>query len=102
MSQEKQGVSRRDVLKRGGAVSAGMAVGLSFAGGALATGGPANSFALPRVQDAPKRKVIFVNHDNNPFFVPVRIGLETFAEMAGWETQFTGPPTGDTVATVEL
>ncbi|MDP9354640.1 MAG: substrate-binding domain-containing protein [Chloroflexota bacterium] len=102
MSQEQHGVSRRDVLKRGGALGAGMAAGLSLAGDALASGGPPSRLALPRPQDTPKRKVIFVNHDNNPFFVPVRIGLETFAGMAGWETQFTGPPTGDTVATVEL
>ena len=103
MSQEQHGVSRRDVFKRGGALGAGLAAGLSLTGGALAAGGSTGRLALPRAQDAPRRKVIFVNHDNNPFFVPVRIGLETFAEMAGWEQpQFTGPPVGDTVATVEL
>ncbi len=93
------GVSRRDVFKRGGAAGLGMAAGLSLAGGALVA--PGGALAAPAAQGTP-RTVIFVNHDNNPFFVPVRVGLEQFAALAGWETQFTGPPVGDTVQTVEL
>lgn len=90
------GLSRRDVFKRAGA-GAGLAAGIGLAGG-LALPMPA---AARRAQET-QRTVIFVNHDNNPFFVPVRKGLEQFAAMAGWETQFTGPPVGDTVQTVEL
>ncbi|HKG29387.1 MAG TPA: substrate-binding domain-containing protein [Thermomicrobiales bacterium] len=92
------GLSRREILRRASVGSAGVAAGLSIASGSLAV--PA-ALAAPRAQGT-QRKVIFVNHDNNPFFVPVRAGLEQFAAMANWETQFTGPATGDTVATVEL
>ena len=105
-SARSSGLSRRDVLKRGGAAGVGAAAGLGLAGATLIV--PDAATAAPRSQEAPAapgtpRKVIFVNHDNNPFFVPVRIGLENFAALAGWEQpQFTGPPTGDTVATVEL
>lgn len=99
-SMSGTGISRREMLKRGGAASVGAAAGLGMVGAGLIA--PAAA-AAPRAQDTGvPRKVIFVNHDNNPFFVPVRVGLEQFAAMAGWETQFTGPPTGDTVATVEL
>ena len=98
------GLSRRDVFRRG-AAGAGVVAGLGLGGGALLA--PNGALAAPRSQDQPApgapRRVIFVNHDNNPFFVPVRIGLEKFAALAGWEQpQFTGPPTGDTVETVEL
>jgi hypothetical protein len=85
----RSGLSRRDALKR-----AGVAAGLGLGGLAL----PMPS----RATQGTGRTVIFVNHDNNPFFVPVRRGLEQFAAMAGWETQFTGPSVGDTVQTVEL
>lgn len=97
---QASGLSRREMLKRGGVAGAGLTLGLGAANRTLAAPVPA-AFARPAGQET-KRKVIFVNHDNNPFFVPARNGLEQFAEMAGWETQFTGPPVGDTVATVEL
>lgn len=53
---------------------------------------------------APERgdKVVFVVHDNNPFFVPVRIGFQTFGKLMGWTTQFTGPPSQDIGQTVAL
>jgi len=47
-------------------------------------------------------KVIFVVHDNNPFFVPVRFGFEKFGRMAGWKTQWVGPPSQSTPDTVNL
>ncbi len=83
-------LSRRDVLKRGGALGAGAAA-LSL---------PAASFKVA-AQEAKKRKVIFVTHDDNPFFVPVRYGFEEFGKMAGWETQWVGPPKHDEAATVQ-
>jgi ribose transport system substrate-binding protein len=48
------------------------------------------------------RKVIFVTHDLNPFFVPAIVGLEDFGTMAGWETEFIGPTPHDTLKTVEM
>ena len=86
-------ISRRDVFARGGALGIGIgAAGLPFG---------KEAFAAPRRQDG-RRKVIFVTHDNNPFFVPVRAGLEDFGEMAGWETQWVGPPKQDEVATLQF
>ena len=90
-------LSRRDVLKRGGTIGAGVAAGIGFTGHAAA-----GRLVLPSAQEATKRKVIFVNHDNNPFFAPVKAGLEDFAQLVGWETQFTGPATPDAPTTVEL
>ncbi len=97
------GISRRDVLERGGAIGAGAAAGLTFVGGATAAPalGPARLAA--QGEPATPRQVIFVNHDNNPFFVPVKIGLETFCAQAGWPApQFTGPAAPDDLQTAEL
>ncbi len=47
------------------------------------------------------RKIIFVTHDLNPFFVPAIVGLKDFGAMAGWDTQFIGPPVNDVQSTVE-
>ena len=58
------------------------------------------SLAAPRRQEG-NNKVIFVTHDDNAFFVPVRAGLEQFGELAGWETQWIGPPKHDEVATLQ-
>ncbi|MEA3336590.1 MAG: substrate-binding domain-containing protein [Chloroflexota bacterium] len=57
--------------------------------------------AEPAEQEGPKRKVIFVTHDLNPFFIPAIIGLKDFGEMAGWETEFIGPTIHDTQGTIE-
>lgn len=94
-------LSRRDVLKRGGLVGAGAAASsLALAGGALAAPGSATKSFAVRSQAAGK-KVIFVTHDDNPFFVPVRYGFEEFGKLAGWETQWVGPPKQDELATVQ-
>jgi ribose transport system substrate-binding protein len=85
-------LSRRDVFTRGGALGIGAAAGLPFAAGSL---------AAPLRQEGSK-KVIFVTHDDNPFFVPVRAGLEQFGALAGWETQWVGPPKNDEVATLQF
>src|SRR5215212_6418823 len=85
-------LSRRDVFTRGSALGIGAAAGLPFAAGSL---------AAPSRQEGSK-KVIFVTHDDNPFFVPVRAGLEQFGALAGWETQWVGPPKNDEVATLQF
>jgi ribose transport system substrate-binding protein len=84
-------LSRRQVFTRGGALGIGAAASLPFAAGSL---------AAPRRQEG-NNKVIFVTHDDNPFFVPVRAGLEQFGALAGWETQWIGPPKHDEVATLQ-
>lgn len=94
-------LSRRTMLKGSGALGLGIAGGLSLAGGALAAGGHPAPLAAARAQDA-KRKVIFVTHDLNPFFAPCKVGFENFGKIAGWDTQFVGPPVGDVPKTVDL
>jgi ribose transport system substrate-binding protein len=77
---------------------------------AASLGVPASMLAAPssstrsyriRSQEGSKR-VIFVTHDDNPFFIPVRFALEEFGEMAGWETQWVGPPQHDEQATLQF
>jgi hypothetical protein len=85
-------LSRRDVFARGGALGIGMgAAGMPFA---------TESLAAPLRQEG-NNLVIFVTHDDNPFFVPVRAGFEQFGELAGWQTQWVGPPSHDEVATLQ-
>jgi ABC-type sugar transport system substrate-binding protein len=85
-------LSRRDLLKYGAAAGIGTSLFPLLAGAAKAA--PARQAAKP--------KVIFVVHDDNPFFVPVRRGFERFGKMAGWDTQWVGPPKQDTQTTVNL
>lgn len=93
-------MNRRDMIVRSGALGAAAAtLGLpvsALAGPATAT----KSYAI-RSQDGAK-KVIFVTHDDNPFFIPVRFGMEEFGGMAGWETQWVGPPQHDEQATLQF
>lgn len=90
---ERRELSRREVLKVGAVVGGGLGVLPLLAGPAA---------AAPRRSGAGQPKVIFVVHDNNPFFVPVRRGFERFGKMAGWKTQWVGPPKQDTQDTVNL
>lgn len=92
-------LSRRDVFKRGGAVGAGAA--LAVPGLGLAAPMSQGGRGMTRAQDA-KRKVMFITHDDNPFFIPVRFGLEEFGAMANWETQWIGPPQHDEQATLQF
>ncbi len=92
-------LSRRDVFKRGGMIGAGAA--LAAPGLGLAAPVAQGGHGILRAQDA-KRKVIFVTHDDNPFFIPVRFALEEFGAMAGWETQWVGPPAQDEQATLQF
>jgi ABC-type sugar transport system substrate-binding protein len=89
---DEAGFSRLDLLKYTAAAGAGAGL-LPLLEGTAA--------AAPRRRQASK-KVIFVVHDNNPFFVPVKIGFQNFAKMAGWQAQFTGPPKQDVATTVNL
>ena len=84
-------MNRRDLLKfmAAGAGAAALAPAL--------TGAPLAAFAQGK-----KRKIIFVTHDLNIFFVPVIIGMRNFGDMAGWETQMQGVTPHDTAKTVEL
>jgi ribose transport system substrate-binding protein len=92
-------VSRRDVLKRGGLIGAGAAAAISMPGELLAA--PSSTTSFRYRSQAANKKVIFVTHDDNSFFVPVRAGLEEFGKMAGWETQWTGPSPADEAKTVQ-
>lgn len=85
--------SRNELLKLGAAVGGGLGMLPLLAGTAS---------AAPRRAAVGTSKVIFVVHDNNPFFVPVRFGFERFGKMAGWKTQWVGPPKQDTQDTVNL
>ena len=75
-----------------------MAAGVGMAALAPASG------SAPLVAQAKekKRKVIFVVHDLNPFFVPAIVGLKDFGALAGWNTEFIGPPLPDMPKTIEL
>jgi ribose transport system substrate-binding protein len=94
-------VSRRELLKRGGLLGVG-----AMAGATLLAACSEEPRSKSQPQGAPKsgerRKVIFVTHDNNPFFVPVIKGLQEFGKLRGWETQFLGPPKHDVQQTVEM
>jgi len=81
---------RRDMLK------------MMAMGGGVAALAPMLNLPLVAQAQGTKRKVIFVTHDLNPFFVPAIIGLKNFGAMANWDTQFIGPPTPDMQKTVEL
>ncbi|RME84874.1 MAG: ABC transporter substrate-binding protein [Caldilineae bacterium] len=96
----KKKISRRDYLKFM-AAAAGMT---TLAGCAVPAPAPAETTgaAPAAAQAGPKRKVIFVTHDMNPFFIPAIVGLKDFGKMANWETQFIGPPIHDTQKTIEL
>jgi ribose transport system substrate-binding protein len=91
-------VSRRDLLKQGGLIGAGAAA-LSLPTAGLAA--PTKSVSYPIRSQAANKKVIFVTHDDNSFFVPVRAGFEEFGKLEGWETQWTGPSPADEAKTVQ-
>jgi len=74
-----------------------MAAGAGMAAFAPGLGG----MAPAALAQGKKRKVIFVVHDLNPFFVPAIVGLKEFGELANWDTQFIGPATPDMLSTVE-
>jgi ribose transport system substrate-binding protein len=87
------------MIKRTTLLGAGVAT-LPFASEVLAGTKPGFKSFRVRSQEGAK-KVIFVTHDDNPFFVPVRAGLEQFGALAGWDTQWTGPAPHDEVKTLQ-
>lgn len=113
VNEPPQGVSRRHLLTGTGILGAGLAALPALAActqQARVGGGSGDSGERARQSQGKAgsskirtgRKVIFVTHDLNPFFVPVIRGFETFGALRGWETQFLGPPSHDVPATVRL
>ncbi|MBF6593872.1 MAG: substrate-binding domain-containing protein [Thermaceae bacterium] len=90
MKKKANQMSRRGFIEK---------VALAGAGAALL---PAMLSPAAAQSNTPRRKVIFVTHSNDPFFVPVRKGFETFGKLRGWETQFLGKPVQDTQETLKL
>lgn len=81
-------VDRRSVFKLTGA-------GI----GALALAG----VARPAIAQGAKRKVIFVSHEEIPFFAPVQAGFHDFGTLRGWDMQYLARGTPPSVAeTVRL
>lgn len=98
-------LTRRELLKRASLAGAGVAGASLLA--ACAPEGPQAGATTTEAGAAAQglqtgRKVIFVTHDLNPFFIPVIAGFEEFGALRGWETQFNGPPSHDVAATVDL
>lgn len=86
-SNARPGVGRRLFLKTAGI--GGVAAASGLAAPALATGA--------------KRKVVFVAHEDIPFFAPVRAGFKEFGTLRDWDAQFFARGTPANVAeTVRL
>jgi ribose transport system substrate-binding protein len=87
---KNNGTSRRDFFKL--AALAGAASVL-----------PATGLSLPTFAQAGKRKkVIYVTHSNDPFFVPVQKGFRAFGGLRKWDMQWVGKASQDTAATLKL
>jgi ABC-type sugar transport system substrate-binding protein len=85
-------LNRRDALKL---VMAG-------AGAAMAAPGLASIAGAAPLLQKKQRKVIFVTHDLNLFFVGAIAGLRDFGAMAGWDTNFVGPVPADAQKCIEM
>lgn len=83
MTDSKLKLSRRGVLSGGTAAAAGLALGTSIA--------KARETA---------RKVIFVAHEEIPFFAPVKAGFADFGKLRGWDTQFISQGSPPNIADV--
>lgn len=83
-------LSRRGFIERAALTGAGAVLLPSLGSQALAQG------------NITRRKVIYVTHSNDPFFVPVRKGFETFGKLRGWQTQWVGKNVQDTQETLKL
>lgn len=90
---EPRNASRRLVL--GGGLTLAAAGALSACSSSKS---PATAGAGPQKG----KKVIFVVHEKNGFFPPVQHGFENFGKAMGWDTQFTGPPTFEVSAVVNM
>jgi len=90
------------VSRRGALQFMAAAAGATALAGCVAVAPGEAPGAEPAGASRPKRKVIFVAHDLNPFFIPAIIGLKDFGDLAGWDTEFIGPPVHDTQKTIEM
>jgi ribose transport system substrate-binding protein len=61
-----------------------------------------SGLVVPAMAQAKKRKVIYITHSNDPFFVPVQKGLRTFGGLRGWDVQWLGKPVQNTQETLKL
>jgi ABC-type sugar transport system substrate-binding protein len=96
--QAPRSLGRRALLGGGLSIAAGTALAAcSSSKGATASGGGGGG-GTPLAG----KKVIFVVHEKNSFFPPVQKGFETFGKLAGWDTQFMGPPAFDQSAVVNM
>lgn len=91
----KKGLSRRGFIEK---------AALSGIGAMLLPGMLSPALAQPVQPLRTSRRVIYVTHSNDPFFVPVRRGFETFGALRGWRAQWVGNVTAqeDPRATREL
>jgi len=96
---EQRKISRRTALKVAAVGVGTTVVGPMLSACVVPTVAPATPVAATQ---APKRKVIFVTHDLNPFFVPAIVGLKDFGALAGWDTDFIGPVPHDAQKTIEM
>jgi ribose transport system substrate-binding protein len=84
--------SRRDFFKTAAVTTAAGLILPSLMTGA----------APAMAQTAKRRKVIYVTHSDDPFFVPVKKGLNEFAKLRRWQTQWLGKPVQNTAETLKL
>ncbi|MBS1251581.1 MAG: hypothetical protein MAG451_00614 [Anaerolineales bacterium] len=99
--QDERKLSRRAALKLMAAGTGTTAVASLMTGCAPVAVAPSSAPASEQ-KTQKKRKVIFVTHDLNPFFVPAIVGLKDFGSLAGWETDFIGPVPHDAQKTIEM
>jgi ribose transport system substrate-binding protein len=83
----ERGVGRRSFLQA------------TMIGGVAAAGG----LAAPAIAQGAKRKVIFVAHEEIPFFAPIKAGFKDFGALRDWDMQYLARGTPANVAeTVRL
>jgi ribose transport system substrate-binding protein len=97
--QDERKLNRRTALKVMAVGAGTTVVGPMLAACVVPTVTPATPATAT---EGPKRKVIFVTHDLNPFFVPAVVGLKDFGALAGWDTNFIGPVPHDAQKTIEM
>lgn len=95
---DSNALSRRSILKAGGAMAA-----LGAASVVLTACTSEKKETVAKTGSSQSGKsVVFVVHDKNPFFAPVQKGFEDFAAVMGWKAQFTGPAQQDIQAAVDM
>lgn len=103
MSNEYQhGVSRRDLMGRGALLAGGMTGATALLAGCGGKGADTAAEGESGSVGGRGKRVIFVAHDTNPFFVPVKEGFLGFGKAMGWKAEYLAPPKQDTPAVVNL